>query len=230
MKRTGWMMAGVSILILGCAKKEVEAPKLEAFPIKAELVSRRDLEDVLTVVGSLKAKNEATLFSRVPGKLLENLAKEGDPVQKGQAVALIERDEVGVEFKPAPVPSTLSGVVGRVYLDRGSNVDTDTPVAMVLDTGEVVAKADIPERYVGRVTTGQAVRVSVESYPGREFHGRVSQVSPAVDPVTRAMPIEVRLENKNGALKSGMFAQMSIVVARKAGVLSAPESAVTDGS
>jgi multidrug efflux pump subunit AcrA (membrane-fusion protein) len=120
-------------------------------------------------VGSLKAKDEATLFSRVPGKLKQNLVKEGDPVRKGQPVALVERDEVGVRFEPAPVPSTLNGVVGRVYLDRGADVTLNTPVALIADVSEVIAKADVPERYAGRVRPGQDVRVRVEAFPERTF-------------------------------------------------------------
>lgn len=219
------MLLGLS----GCRHK-TEAPVLEAFPVRIEPAANRTLEERISVTGSLKAKDEATLFSRVPGKLKENVLKEGDRVQKGQTVALVERDEVGVVFEPAPVPSTLTGVVGRIFLDRGANVGLDTPVALVVDDGEVLAKADVPERYAGRAAVGQRVDIKVESFPRRTFNGQVSRVSPVVDPVTRSTSIEVKVLNPEGLLKSGMFAELNVAISMKPSVLSVPASAVTDGS
>ena len=216
-------------LASGCGKKEAPAPKVETFPVRVETVERRTLEETLALVGSLKAKDEATLFSRVPGKLKQNLVKEGDPVRKDQAVALVERDEVGVHFEPAPVPSTLSGVVARVYLDRGANVTLNTPVALVADLSEVVAQADVPERYAGRVRPGQDVRVRVDAQPDRTFRGRVSRVSPVVDPATRSAYMEVKLDNSSGLLRSGMFGNLSVVVSAKPDAVAVPVEALTDG-
>lgn len=213
----------------GC-KKEIPPPAVETFPVRVEPAAKRTLEDALILVGSLKAKDEATVFSRAPGKLKEYLVKEGDPVRKDQTIAFVERDEVGVRFEPAPVPSTLNGVIGRVYLDRGANVTLNTPIALVADVSAVIAKADVPERYAGRVRTGQDVRVRIEAFPDRTFQGRVSRVSPVVDPATRTAYMEVLLDNSSGMLRSGMFANLSIVVTSKAGVLAVPVEAVVDGS
>ncbi len=227
MKKLFLFVAAV-LLCAGCGRKAAQEAKLEAFPVRAEAASRRTLEETLSLVGSLKATNEATLFSRVPGKLLKFLVKEGDPVKKGDTVALVERDEVGVEFKPAPVPSTLDGILARDYLDQGANVKTDTPVALIIQSGGIIAKADVPERQAARVAVGQAVHAEFEAYPGRKFTGKVSRVSPAVDPATRALPIEVSLEGAEGVLKSGMFGHLSVVLSRRSGALSVPVSALSD--
>jgi membrane fusion protein (multidrug efflux system) len=215
--------------LAACGRKTEEAAKLDAFPVRTAVVARRDVEDALSVVGSLKARDEATLYSRIAGKLVENLVKEGDPVRKDQPVATVQKDEVGVRYEPAPVPSTLSGIVGRVYLDRGADVTLGTPVALVVDASAVRARADVPERYAGRVKLGQDVRVEVEAYPGRIFRGRVAKESPVVDPDTRSAPIEVNLDNADGRLRSGMFAKMTIVVARRADVVVVPKEAIVEG-
>ena len=226
-------LAPVLILALAaaaCGRKKDEAAKLDAFPVRVAAARRSDVEDVLTVVGSLKARDEATLFSRIDGKLVENLVHEGESIKKGQAVALVQKDEVGVRYEPAPVPSTLDGIVGRVYLDRGADVGLNTPVALVVDASSVRARADVPERYAGRVKLGQDVRVEVEAYPGTIFRGRVSKESPVVDPGTRSAPIEVNLENGDGRLRSGMFAKMTVVVARREGVVAVPKEALIEGA
>ena len=104
-----FLLAASLPLWCACGKKPDAAARLDTFPVKTVPAQRRDLEETILLVGSIKAKYEATLFSRVPGKLKENLLKEGEAVSKGQAVALVERDEVGVRFEPAPVPSTSGG-------------------------------------------------------------------------------------------------------------------------
>ncbi|MFA5975141.1 MAG: efflux RND transporter periplasmic adaptor subunit [Elusimicrobiota bacterium] len=217
----------LAVSLLACHRKD-ETPRLEAFPVRVERVMARTLEETLVLVGSLKARNEATLFPRVPGKLKENLLREGDPVEKDQSVALIERDEVGVKFEAAPVPSTLGGVVGRIYLDRGANVTLNTPIAFVVDDREVIAKADVPERYVGKISLGQGARVQVEAYADQSFQGTVSRVSPVVDTATRSAPIEVRIDNTARRLRSGMFAKMTLVTTRRPGALAVPKEAVMD--
>jgi multidrug efflux pump subunit AcrA (membrane-fusion protein) len=222
-----------AVLILAaaaaCGRKTEEAAKLDAFPVRIAVVRRSGIEDGLSVVGSLKARDEATLFSRIDGKLIENLVKEGDSIKKGQTVALVQKDEVGVKYEPAPVPSTLDGIVGRVYLDRGAEVMLNTPVALVVDARSVRARADVPERYAGRVRLGQDVRVEVEAYPGTIFRGVVSKESPVVDSETRSAPIEVNLDNADGRLRSGMFAKLTIVVARRADAVVVPKEAVAEG-
>lgn len=220
----------LAALAAGCGRKSEEAAKLDAFPVRVAVVARGGVEDALSVVGSLKARDEATLYSRIAGKLVENLVKEGDPVKKDQPVAAVQKDEVGVRYEPAPVPSTLNGIVGRIYLDRGADVTLATPVALVVDVSSVRARADVPERYAGRVKVGQDVRVEVEAYPGRVFRGRVSKESPVVDPDTRSAPIEVNLDNADGRLRSGMFAKLTIVVAARGDVVVVPKEALVDGA
>src|SRR3989338_4893655 len=75
-----------------------EAPSItkkrgvEKTTVKAEVVKREDLDFVLTYVGSIKAKDEAIIFSKVSGKLSNYLVNEGDKVEKGRTIALVDRD------------------------------------------------------------------------------------------------------------------------------------------
>jgi multidrug efflux pump subunit AcrA (membrane-fusion protein) len=225
-----WTALSVLFFTFGCASDAKRNERLDSFPVRVEEVAKRDLEETLTLVGTIKARDEATLFSRVPGKLMRNLVREGDRISKGAPVALVERDEVGVKFEPAPVPSTLTGVVARVYLDRGADVTLTSPIALVVDQGGVVAKGEIPERYAGKVSTGQEVRIRVDADPARVFQGRISRLSPVVDAATRSTYMEATIGNTSGLLRSGMFAKLEIVLAKKDGVLSIPLQALTDGS
>ena len=146
----------------------------DVFLVKQETVQKRTLKHELLMSGSIKALEEATLFPRVNGKLLKNILREGDAVKKNQTVSLIERDEVGAVYEPVVVPSTITGVVGRVYLDPGANVTVSTPVALVVNQEKVRVAVDIPERYIGEIYKGQPATLRVDALPGKEFEAKLT--------------------------------------------------------
>jgi multidrug efflux pump subunit AcrA (membrane-fusion protein) len=215
----------------GCHNKEraaLNGLEKDRFLVKTEKAAARDMQEEILLTGSAKAKDEAVLYPRVAGKLLKNLLNEGDPVTKDQPVALIERDEVGVVFEPAPVPSTLTGVVGRIYQDVGANLTMETPIALIVSQKEVRVQVDLPERYLGRIYLGQPATVSVEAFPNRTFYGKVYKISPVVDSANRTVPIEVLVDNSQNMLKSGMFTQVKLIVGSAQGALSVPLAAVQE--
>ncbi|MDA8242778.1 MAG: efflux RND transporter periplasmic adaptor subunit [Elusimicrobia bacterium] len=223
------ILAAAAALAAGCRNKDADALnslEKDRFLVKTEKAQVRSLEEYILLTGSVKALDEATLFPRTSGKLLRNLLKEGDPVKKDETVALIERDEVGVVYEPAPVPSTLTGVIGRIYQDTGASVNPQTPIAMVVDQSKVRVAVDVPEKYIGKVFQGQTARIKVDAFPDRYFTGSVYRVSPVVDSHSRNTVVEVLVDNADGRLKSGMFAEARLIVASRGAALSVPSAAV----
>ncbi|WP_428057387.1 efflux RND transporter periplasmic adaptor subunit [Candidatus Avelusimicrobium fimicolum] len=198
----------------------------DVFLVKQETVQKRTLKHELLMSGSIKALEEATLFPRVNGKLLKNVLREGDAVKKNQTVSLIERDEVGAVYEPVVVPSTITGVVGRVYLDPGANVTVSTPVALVVNQEKVRVAVDIPERYIGEIYKGQPATLRVDALPGKEFEAKLTIISPVVDSTSRAVAVEFYADNTKGLLKSGMFAKVDITLSEKTNAISVSKQSV----
>ncbi|OGS64248.1 MAG: hypothetical protein A3J79_04740 [Elusimicrobia bacterium RIFOXYB2_FULL_62_6] len=216
-------------LASGCKNKSAEALnslEKDRFLVKTEKAQTRDLEEYILLTGSVKAMDEATLFPRTSGKLLRNVVREGDRVNKDEVVALIERDEPGVVYEPAPVPSTLRGIIGRVYQDTGASVTPATPIALVVDQSQVRVAVDVPEQYIGKVFQDQRSFIKVDAFPDKRFAGKVYRVSPVVDSRSRNSLIEVLVDNADGRLKSGMFAEVRLIVASRGAALSVPAGAV----
>ena len=156
-KIAGYIIGAVILLVIGALvynfvikkdpAKVLDQVNTEVFSVSVERPQNRDLKHQLLTSGSLKALEEAVIYPRVSGKLLRNVLREGDKVKKGQTISLIERDEVGAKYEPVVVPSTINGVVGRIYLDPGANVVTSTPIALVVNQDTIRIAVDIPERY-----------------------------------------------------------------------------------
>ncbi len=192
----------------------------DVFAVSIERPQNRDLKHQLLTSGSLKALEEAVIYPRVNGKLLKNILREGDKVKKGQTISLIERDEVGAKYEPVVVPSTINGVVGRIYLDPGANVITSTPIALVVNQDTIRIAVDIPERYIGEISKGQTAWLTVEALPDQKFEAVLDLISPVVDSLSRSVAVEFKANNKDGKLMSGMFAKLDISLAEQKNALS----------
>lgn len=201
------------LLISGCQPKQETEKAAEVIPVKVLKVELKEILEALEYAGNIKARDEAIVYPKVSGKIMEKVKVDGSSVNKGETIAYIDRDEVGLKFEKAPVESPLAGIVGRVYVDIGQNVTAQTPVALVVDMDKVKIDLDIPEKYLPRVSLGQEARINVDAYPEEEFSGRVTKISPVVDLTTRAAPIEITVDNPRHRLKSGMFAKVKLILA-----------------
>lgn len=207
------------IILAGCQRKErMKSEALQAIPVKVTPVELRDISQTLDYVGNIKAQDEAVVYPKVSGKIIEKVKQGGDAVNKGQVIAYIDRDEVGLKFEQSPVESPLSGLIGRVYVDIGENVNPQTPIALVVQMDRVKIDLDIPEKYLPRVSLGQIAQISVDAWPEEKFAGEVSRISPVVDLDTRTAPVEITIDNPGHRLKSGMFARVKLIIQERKNV------------
>jgi cobalt-zinc-cadmium efflux system membrane fusion protein len=72
--------------------------------------------------------------------------------------------------------------------------------------------ADVPERELGSVRSGDAVSIAVEAYPGRRFPGHVGYVADQLEARTGTARVRCEIPNPDGALKVNMFAIVEIAV------------------
>jgi membrane fusion protein (multidrug efflux system) len=84
----------------------------------------------------------------------------------------------------------------------------------------------VPERYLGRLATGQAVQVEVASAPDRTYAGEVTFVSPEVDVSSRAVTMKASVPNPDAELRAGQFANAVLVLEEQPDALIVPEAAI----
>lgn len=208
------LLSCAAFLFLGCSQEKKMTQEKTIIPVKVEKIVLKDLDDYIDYVGNIKAQEEAIVYPKVNGKIFEKIKEDGSPVDKGEVIAYIDRDEVGFKFEKAPVESPLTGIIGRVYVDLGENVTVQTPIALVVDMRRMEIDLDIPEKYLGQAALGQSAKISVDTYPREEFTGKVTKISPIVDLSTRAAPVQITVDNKEQKLRSGMFAKVNLIIAQ----------------
>ncbi len=93
------------------------------------------------------------------------------------------------------------------------------------------ATANIYEKDLAKVKTGQGVSLKVGSLPDRTFNGRIAVIESVVEGETRVVPVKAELDNSDGVLKPGMFAELEVLTDRTpTAILAVPSSAVVEAN
>lgn len=111
-----------------------------------------------------------------------------------------------------PILSPIGGVVVRKNVVEGQYVSEGEALFEVADLSHVWVQAQVYEDQLGLVRVGQTVEATVGSYPGEVFKGQVAFIDPALNPSTRTVQVRYDLENRDGRLRPGMFATVSLKV------------------
>ena len=132
-----------------------------------------------------------------------------------------------------PIITLFAPVAGRVVQNNmvlGGMVDESTEILSIMDPSRLWVEADIYEKDIAKVRSGQEVVVSVPAYPGDAFTGAITYVGDILDPDTRTITVRTEVDNLGSKLKPGMFADLLIEVSENGMALVVPSSAALDES
>src|SRR5688500_13254694 len=148
---------------------------------------------------------------------------------RAQAVQTKARlDELKMNLANTIITSPVNGFVSRRLVDPGASVGQNAPVVDVVDITRVRLVANVVEKDLTELQTGDRTRVQVDAYPGETFEGRIARVSPVLDPATRTAPIEIEVPNPDYRLKPGMYARVGITTDTRKDALVGPSAALAD--
>lgn len=106
--------------------------------------------------------------------------------------------------------SPVTGVVSEIGVREGQSAPTGTLLFRVNGTQTVWLEAAIPQMGIVGIATGTPVEAVVDAFPGETFHGRVETLLPQVDMSSRTQRARIVLDNPEGLLAPGMFAQITL--------------------
>jgi RND family efflux transporter MFP subunit len=127
-----------------------------------------------------------------------------------QAIAALEQS--GRVQRNIAIDSPASGYITERNALPNAYVQPDTKLYTIADLSTVWVYADVFQDDVGRLRPGDAAKVTVDAYPGRNFYGRVDQILPQVDPTTRTVRVRLVFRNPGVVLKPGMYVNVEINV------------------
>ncbi len=154
--------------------------------------------------------------------------------QARAAIELASREE-GLTVIRAP----FDGIVADLSVEIGEYTTPSPPglpippVLDVLDPGSIYVSAPMDEVDSANIHPGQPARVTFDSYPGRQFAGRVTRIAPFVldrEEQNRTVEIEVELDDPGAVrLLPGTSADVEVLLEARENVLRVPTSALIEG-
>lgn len=128
--------------------------------------------------------------------------------------------------KTITVRAPQAGVIANLGVREGMFVKPGTALMSVGSLTEVWVIAEVFERHAGGLENGDAVTMTLDYLPGRDWQGVVDYIYPMLDSKTRTVRVRLRFANADALLKPNMFAQVRIRSAGSAPTLQVAREAV----
>ncbi len=122
----------------------------------------------------------------------------------------------------------FSGIVSERHAQPGERVPLDAKVISIVDLSILTLEASVPASSIAQVRVGQPIELRVDGFAGRRFAGRIDRMNPATAAGSRSISIYAVIDNKDGLLRGGLFAQGDLTLERIENVVAVPASAVRE--
>jgi cobalt-zinc-cadmium efflux system membrane fusion protein len=192
--------------------------------VVTSVAAPKAIEITLDMPGEIvpNADGLAHIVPRFPGIARQVHKGLGDPVNKGEVVAVIESNE---SLSPYEVTSLLSGTVIEKHITLGEFVRDDADIYVIADLSTVWVNITVYARDLERVRRGQRVRIAAVAGES-EASGVIDYVGHVLGEATRSAVARVVLPNRQRHWRPGMFVTARIALEQVSAPLAVEDAAV----
>ena len=173
---------------------------------------------LLTLSGTIEA-TEINVPTVAGGMVKRVDVAEGDPVRKGQPLAVIF--PVSSDEASENITAPIDGTALERLVEPGEFAAPGSTVMVVAELNALTLKIYAPENRYGQVSLGQVYPVAVDSFPGQTFNGKVTFISSQAEFTPRNVQtkdsrqttvyaVQLALAPSGGQLKPGMPADVTL--------------------
>lgn len=144
--------------------------------------------------------------------------------QKKEIQAQVDRQKL--DLRDRTIRSPIDGVVDKTFVNASEYVSAGQRLLMIHDPDKVWVSANVRETDIKHLTTGSDATVTVDAYPDKVFHGKITRIGnaatsefallPTPNPsgnftkIAQRLAIRIELEKKNHQLRPGMMVEVEI--------------------
>ncbi len=206
--------------------------------------SRGSISQVISTTGAVEPQNRVKIQSSVGGRIEEILVEEGRLVKKGAVLAMLSSTERAAlldaakhqgkseesywnnVYKKTAVIAPMDGQVIVRSVDPGQTVTASDSLFVLSD--HLIVKAFVDETDIGRVKIGQKALVGLDAYPDIRVTGTVEHIyyESHLQNNVNIYNVDIIPDRIPDVFRSGMSANIKIIVQEKKGALLLPFTAV----
>ena len=144
--------------------------------------------------------------------------------QAREAAAQVRIVKAALDLKTIRAP--FDGRLGLSQINDGQVLRQGDPIVELQNIDPIHVNFSVPQHQLAKIGTGMQIRVRSDVAPERTFTGKITAVSPVIDPRTRNASAQALVDNPDGVLNAGMFVKVDAVMPAQADVLAIAASSV----
>lgn len=149
------------------------------------------------------------------------------------AYAALESARVGLEVAENSLSNTIirapiSGYISGKNISRGQMISPGVEIFSVKATDSVNAEINVTESVIGSVKVGAKAVINIKSAQIEEIEGIVTTVSPTKDARTGMYAVKISLDNSDGEINDGMFAEIILTLSEATDCLAISSDSVLE--
>jgi membrane fusion protein, multidrug efflux system len=187
---------------------DVERAQLEALKVAVELAKTtlaRDREQF-----TVQAVSQASI--------------DNDEADLRSKTAQMTQQQATLEKKTIRAP--FGGRLGISTIAPGQYLNAGDKIVPLQAIDPIYVDFYLPQQQIAQIKRGQAVIITSDAWPGREFSGKISAINSTIDPSTRNIQIEATISNPQRDLLPGMYTKVSIQTGSAQRFITLPQSAI----
>ncbi|MBK8286950.1 MAG: efflux RND transporter periplasmic adaptor subunit [Ahniella sp.] len=192
------------------------------FTLDASLVRAEVAEWEATVAQSQREMDRANDL------VVRKLAAQNDLDMKRSSLAVDQARLASARTRldKSQIRAPFAGMVGLRTVSVGEYVQIADELVSLVQVDPLKVDFRVPENLAARVSAGQDISVTLDAFAGESFEGKVYAVDPQVDVQTRSVLLRATIDNKEGRLRPGLFANVRVELSRRNDSLTIPEQAL----
>jgi len=157
----------------------------------------------------------------------DNSLSASDVAKAALESARAQLEQARKALADTQIVAPMSGQIAQRFAQPGEKVSPDSRIVSIIDLSSMEIEAAVPAGEVGLVRIGQPVKLRIEGVD-TEQTGQVLRINPSTQQGTRSVLIYVGIQQRDNRIRAGLFAQGTLSVDEKSGVIVIPVAAIRE--
>ena len=145
---------------------------------------------------------------------------------KGLTQSEIRVKKAQIALEKTVIKAPFSGIIYDLKINPGERISQGTELFSLVNIDRVQVHAKVLESEVGKMKLGRTAELKFSAYPDKDFTGRVTAISPIINPEDKTCNVIISVSNLQQEIKPGMHAEVEIVTEIHQNKLIIPQDAV----
>jgi membrane fusion protein (multidrug efflux system) len=187
----------------------------------AEIAQQHALEAAADLSSTVYERDKAQYEAQAISKA--QLDADAADLKNKRAQAAAQAALVAKKTLRAP----FAGRLGISTVNPGQYLNTGDKVVTLQAVDPVYVDFKLPQQQLAKISNGQAVNLTTDTFPGAKFAGKINAIDPRVDAGTRNFQAEATIPNPERRLVPGMFARVAVLAGDVQRYVTLPQTSIT---